>query len=75
MKLSFGTEVNHQPNYFLEKIWKALCLVRVTWKAVIKFSVVIWRNSVNAGMEYLWRVPGAKIHTIRRDLDNEWVQE
>jgi hypothetical protein len=26
MKLSFGTEINNQPNYFLEKIWQGLLL-------------------------------------------------
>lgn len=75
MKLSFGTEVNHQPNYFVEKIWKGLLLgpgymeesyINYQGRYITKFGKC-WDGD-NFG-EFL----EPKIHTIRRDLDNEWA--
>ena len=74
MKLSFGTEVNHQPNYFLEKIWKGLLLgpgdlegsyQDYQRRHLEKFGKCWDGDTFGEFLE-------AKIHTIRRDLDNEW---
>lgn len=74
MKLSFGTKVNHQPNYFLEKIWKGLLVgapdmedtyINYQRRYLEKFDDC-WDGD-NFG-EFL----EPKLHTIRRDLDNEW---
>ena len=75
MKLSFGTEVNHQPNYFLEKIWKGLLLapgdleesyLNYQGRYITKFGKSWDGDTFSEFLE-------PKIHTIRRDLDNEWA--
>lgn len=74
MKLSFGTVVNNQPNYFLEKIWKGLLAGSENMEEVYQ----------NYQRRYLEKFDNCwdgdtfgeflepKIHTIRRDIDNEW---
>jgi len=74
MKLSFGTQVNHQPNYFLEKIWLGLLqgpgnleesYYNYQRRYIEKFGKTWDGDSFGEFLE-------PKIHTIRRDLDNEW---
>jgi len=76
MKLSFGTAVNGQPNYFLEKIWKGLIQgsgdLEETYfnyqrRYIEKFGESWDGDSFGEFLE-------PKLHTIRRDLDNEWRQ-
>ena len=75
MKLSFGTEVNGQPNYFIEKIWKGLLQgsgdLEETYysyqrRYIQKFGKSWDGHSFNEFLE-------PKFHTIRRDIDNEWA--
>ncbi|HEY0175904.1 MAG TPA: hypothetical protein VGC08_05965 [Pedobacter sp.] len=75
MKLSFGTEVNRQPNYFLEKIWKGLLLgpgsmeesyLNYQGRYISKFGKSWDGDTFGEFLE-------PKLHTIRRDLDNEWM--
>lgn len=75
MKLSFGTSINHQPNYFVEKIWKGL----------LRGPVSMDESYVNYQVRYIKKFGKAwdgdsfgeflepKLHTIRKDLDNEWA--
>jgi hypothetical protein len=75
MKLSFGTEVNHQPNYFLEKIWKGL----LNGPGNLEESYFSYQGRYIAKFGQCWDGDRfsdflePKIHTIRRDLDNEWT--
>jgi hypothetical protein len=74
MKLSFGTTVNNQPNYFIEKIWKGLLTgygnldesyINYQGRYLEKFGG-FWEGDTFA--EFL----EPKIHTIRKDPDNIW---
>lgn len=75
MKLSFGTEVNHQPNYFLEKIWKGL----LQGPGSLEESYQNYQRRYLEKFGKCWdgdtfgEFLEPKIHTIRRDLDNEWT--
>ncbi|SEA65806.1 hypothetical protein [Pedobacter hartonius] len=75
MKLSFGTEINHQPNYFLEKIWKGL----LSGPGNLEESYFNYQGRHIAKFGRSWDGDRfgdflePKIHTIRRDLDNEWT--
>jgi len=74
MKLSFGTVINDQPNYFIEKIWKGLMALsshldnehyRYQERHIQKFD----RNwDGDTYTEFL----EPKIHTIRKDPDGMW---
>lgn len=74
MKLSFGTVINDQPNYFIEKIWKGLMALsshldnehyRYQERHIQKFD----RNwDGDTYTEFL----EPKIHTIRKDPDELW---
>ncbi|MET1057504.1 MAG: hypothetical protein ABWY16_19480 [Pedobacter sp.] len=75
MKLSFDTTMNDEPNYFLEKIWKGLLdgpgnldesYYNYLERYIAKFGQS-WEGEKFS--EFLQ----PKLHTIRRDLDNEWV--
>jgi hypothetical protein len=75
MKLSFGTEINNQPNYFLEKIWQGLLLgpgdleesyYEYQRRYLQKFGKS-WDGDTYS--EFL----DPKLHTIRRDIDNLWT--
>lgn len=74
MKLSFGTEVNHQPNYFLEKIWKGL----LQGTGQLEESYLNYQSRYLEKFGQFWEGDTfgeflePKIHTIRRDQDNEW---
>lgn len=74
MKLSFGTEVNKQPNYFLEKIWKGL----LSGPGNLEESYQNYQRRHLEKFDRCWdgdtfgEFMEPKIHTIRRDLDNEW---
>jgi len=75
MKLSFGTEVNHQPNYFLEKIWKGL----LQGPGNLEESYQNYQRRYLEKFGKCWdgdtfgEFLEPKLHTIRRDLDNEWT--
>lgn len=74
MKLSFGTVINDQPNYFIEKIWKGLMALsshldseyyRYQERHIQKFD----RNwDGDTYTEFL----EPKVHTIRRDPEGFW---
>ena len=74
MKLSFGTEVNNQPNYFMEKIWKGL----LQGPGNLEESYLNYQSRYLEKFGKFWEGDTfgeflePKIHTIRRDLDNEW---
>ncbi|WP_158796144.1 hypothetical protein [Pedobacter sp. L105] len=74
MKLSFGTEVNHQPNYFLEKIWKGL----LQGPGKLEESYLNYQSRYLEKFGQFWEGDTfgeflePKIHTIRRDADHEW---
>lgn len=74
MKLSFGTEINQRPNCFLEKIWIGLLqgqeqlqdsYYTYQFRYISKFGKSWDGDSFGEFLE-------PKIHTIRRDLDNDW---
>lgn len=74
MKLSFGTAVNHQPNYFLEKVWKGL----LEGPGNLEESYLNYQSRYLEKFGSFWEGDTfgeflePKIHTIRRDADNEW---
>jgi len=74
MKLSFGTEVNNQPNYFMEKIWKGLLQA----PGNLEESYLNYQSRYLEKFGKFWEGDTfgeflePKIHTIRKDLDNEW---
>lgn len=74
MKLSFGTTVNSQPNYFIEKIWKGLLngpgnleesYMNYQGRYLDKFGDFWDGDTFSEFLE-------PKFHTIRRDPDNLW---
>lgn len=74
MKLSFGTIINDQPNYFIEKIWKGLTALSshlendyffYQGRHIEKFDRN-WEGDTYT--EFLH----AKLHTIRKDSDDLW---
>lgn len=74
MKLPFGTVIQDQPNYFVEKIWKGLINLsdhmegdyyRYLQRHLEKF------NRSWDGDQYTEFLE-PKIHTIRRDADDLW---
>lgn len=74
MKLSFGTKVNNQPNYFIEKIWKGL----LNGTANLEDSYHNYQGRYLAKFGEFWDGDSfgeflePKIHTIRRDPENKW---
>ncbi|CAM4076868.1 hypothetical protein SAMN06265348_102334 [Pedobacter westerhofensis] len=75
MKLSFGTQIKDQPNYFLEKIWKGL----LNGPGDLEESYFNYLGRYIAKFGKSWdgdkftEFFEPKIHTIRRDPDNQWV--
>ncbi|KEQ31166.1 hypothetical protein [Pedobacter antarcticus] len=74
MKLAFGTSFHNQPNYFIEKIWRGLLAGSDDFitnyqnyqrRYLEKFGVCWDGEDFGEFME-------PKLHTIRKDLDNEW---
>jgi hypothetical protein len=74
MKLSFGTVINDQPNYFIEKIWKGLMALsshldnehyRYQERHIQKFDRNWDGDSYTEFLE-------PKIHTIIKDPDGFW---
>jgi hypothetical protein len=75
MKLSFGTEINNEPNYFLEKIWQGLLrgpgdlensYYEYQRRYLQKFGKSWDGDTFSEFLE-------PKLHTIRRDVDNLWT--
>lgn len=74
MKLSFGTVINDQPNYFIEKIWKGLMALsshldneyyRYQERHIQKFDRNWDGDNYTEFLE-------PKVHTIRRDPEGFW---
>ena len=75
MKLSFGTEINNQPNYFLEKIWQGLLLgpgdLEESYNEYQRRYLQKFGKSWDGDTFSEFLEP--KLHTIRRDIDNLWA--
>jgi len=74
MKLSFATEINQQPNYFLEKIWKGL----LQGPGSLEESYQNYQRRYLGKFGQCWdgdtfgEFLEPKLHTIRKDAANEW---
>lgn len=74
MKLSFGTTVNNQPNYFIEKIWRGL----LNGPANLEESYISYQGRHLEKFGGFWDGENfgeflePKIHTIRKDTENKW---
>lgn len=75
MKLSFGTTINGQPNYFIEKIWKGLTNLSAHLESDYYQYLQRYIEKFNHswdGDEYTEFLE-PKIHTIRKDAGNLWA--
>ncbi|WP_316821830.1 hypothetical protein [Pedobacter gandavensis] len=74
MKLSFGTVINDQPNYFIEKIWKGLTNVSVHMEK--EYYRYLQRHLEKFGRSWdgdqYTEFLEPKIHTIRKDTEDLW---
>lgn len=74
MKLSFGTTINGQPNYFIEKIWKGLTSLSAhlenDYYQYLQRHIEKFDRSWDGDQYTEFLEP--KIHTIRKDTDNIW---
>lgn len=74
MKLSFGTTVNNQPNYFIEKIWKGL----LEGPGHLEESYLNYQGRYLDKFDTFWdgdtfsEFLEPKLHTIRRDPEHLW---
>lgn len=74
MKLSFGTTINNQANYFIEKIWKGL----LAGPGNLEETYLSYQGRYLDKFDTFWdgdtfsEFLEPKIHTIRRDLENRW---
>lgn len=68
MTLSFTTEINGKPTYFVEKIWEAIMQkgIQVNLNEFAEYG----KKYLSEGYKLKTNKP--KIHTIRRDLKNRW---
>lgn len=74
MKLSFGTVIQGEPNYFIEKIWKGLTNLSVHMESdyyrYLQRHLEKFNRSWDGDQYTEFLEP--KIHTIRKDADNLW---
>lgn len=74
MKLSFGTVIDDQPNYFIEKIWKGLTNLSAhlekDYYQYLQRHLEKFNRSWDGDQYTEFLEP--KIHTIRKDADNLW---
>lgn len=74
MKLSFGTVIQDQPNYFIEKIWKGLTNLSVHME--MEYFHYLQRHLEKFGKSWdgdqYTEFLEPKIHTIRKDIDDLW---
>ncbi|MBC8985185.1 hypothetical protein H9X96_05290 [Pedobacter sp. N36a] len=74
MKLSFGTVIQDQPNYFIEKIWKGLTNLSVHMESDYYWYLQRHLEKFNRtwdGDQYTEFLE-PKIHTIRKDAYDVW---
>lgn len=74
MKLSFGTDIDDQPNYFVEKIWKGLTSLSVhlekDYYQYLQRHLEKFNRSWDGDQYTEFLEP--KLHTIRKDVDDLW---
>lgn len=74
MKLSFGTVINDQPNYFVEKIWKGLTNLsshlEKDYYGYLQRHLEKFNRSWDGDQYTEFLEP--KLHTIRKDVDDLW---
>ena len=70
MTLSFSTQINGKPNWFIEKVWKGLLENKICSKS--EYLDFLSNDDYEAN----WAIPPfeimPKIHTIREDKNNRW---
>lgn len=71
MILSFKTQIENKPTYFIEKIWKSLLSQRYNLLAYHRFRDESAYDGVIDQWDYSESVL-PKIHTIREDKNNRW---
>lgn len=79
MTLSFSTVINGKPNYFIEKIWAAIKLFKLTGIESIQYHG--YKTDFKEKFGNLWdgfekfnfeEQANPKLHTIRLDQNNRW---
>jgi len=71
MILSFKTQIEKKPTYFIEKIWKGLLNKNFNLLSYNNFRTEASLNSVIDQWDYSASV-SPKIHTLREDVLNRW---
>lgn len=70
MTLSFSTQLNGNPTYFVEKIWSGL---KSKYREdIIKLMPEYGLATLNKPKIRLWALLKPKLHTIREDKSNRW---
>lgn len=74
MTLSFGTQINGKPNYFIEKIWRAIVMHKLIPASSSAYHSCKWEYKDKFGnfWDGAFSMYNPKLHTIRNDEKNRW---